>query len=90
MFWAEYNNVLPKNINHVLHFFVKFVSSSNFVVFSLKTIFLLMHTVCHHVLSSIRGYQCTCFVFATPSSSNFFVVRGTKGLHTQNMYIAPP
>ncbi|PIO10734.1 hypothetical protein AB205_0171580 [Aquarana catesbeiana] len=30
---------------------------------------LQMHTVCHHVLSSIRGYQCTYFVFATPSSS---------------------
>ncbi|PIO11300.1 hypothetical protein AB205_0087900 [Aquarana catesbeiana] len=28
---------------------------------------LQMHMVCHHVLSSIRGYQCTCFVFATPS-----------------------
>ncbi|PIO10783.1 hypothetical protein AB205_0068930 [Aquarana catesbeiana] len=49
-----------------------------------------MHTVCHHVLSSIRGYQCTYFVFATPSSSKCYFVRGTKELHTQNTYIAPP
>ncbi|PIO11558.1 hypothetical protein AB205_0019120 [Aquarana catesbeiana] len=27
-----------------------------------------MHTVCHHVLSAIRGYQCMCFVGATLSS----------------------
>ncbi|PIO26449.1 hypothetical protein AB205_0048200 [Aquarana catesbeiana] len=33
-----------------------------------KSQILKMHTVCRHVLSAITGYQCTCFVGATPSS----------------------
>ncbi|PIO35475.1 hypothetical protein AB205_0075410 [Aquarana catesbeiana] len=32
MFWAESNNFLPKNINHVLHFIVKFYFSKMFEV----------------------------------------------------------
>ncbi|PIO23477.1 hypothetical protein AB205_0072150 [Aquarana catesbeiana] len=32
-----------------------------------KSQILKMHTVCQHVLSAIRGYQCTRLVAATPS-----------------------
>ncbi|PIO09926.1 hypothetical protein AB205_0158430, partial [Aquarana catesbeiana] len=50
----------------------------------------MMHTVCHHVLSSIMGYQCTCFVFATPSSSNFFCGERNKGIaHTKHVHCSP-
>ncbi|PIO38892.1 hypothetical protein AB205_0128560 [Aquarana catesbeiana] len=90
MFWAEYNNVLPKNINHVLHFIVKFVFCYNFEVFALK---INQFSDAHGVSSCAifhQGITMYLFCVCNPFILKMLICERYKAIaHTKHVHWSP-